>query len=119
MRIAHRFAACVVTVLLGISSLPLYVCAESAATPCTPKAAMADCGHESQSPARLTCCCTAKDVPVTPDATTVTGVPTPQPLAVAVADTTVVTVARVSAAEAASQSFRIHDIPTLFSTFLL
>jgi hypothetical protein len=70
-------------------------------------------------PARLTCCCAAKDAPATQTATVVTNAPALQPAADGIHDWTAVVGVRLAAEQEKSKSFRTRDLPTLFSTFLL
>jgi hypothetical protein len=119
MNVTRRLAASVPTIWFGVGGLPLYVCAASASTACLSSGPMADCHHDMNPPARLTCCCAATDAPATQTVTVVTSAPALEPAAGGIHDWTAVVGVRFGAGQAESESFRIRDLPTLFSTFLL
>src|SRR6266540_4545087 len=75
-----RVWAMVVALLLGSSGASMYLCAQSAAPVCPPKAAHEMC-HDETTTASVSCCCTIKDVPTQPPATAAASVPVLEPVA--------------------------------------
>lgn len=118
MRASVRLAAVVMAVLLAISSAPLYLCAASAAPPCTPRMAQAGCDHDD-SAATLACCCTTKDAPSQTPATDGPAAPALQPLEGRPFASALSAALRVRFSDVTLQAYRNCDLPTLFSTFLL
>ena len=119
MRTVHRLAAFALTVLLTLTSAPLYVCAQSAPPPCMQKTKAVSChGHDDET-TLLTCCCTSKQAPAQAPAAVAPPAPALAP----------VQLGALAASISGGRGVRTHDLtprpqynrdfPTLFSVFLL